>query len=142
MRLKKITDKKVRWVINTGSQDHRWLGNDYFANNGDEIIALKKTAITQASLGLSQIDSLRVNLKERVDGTKPLVSSKPIDGDVNPRYLEVSFSNSCNLKCAYCLPHISSSWMKELKQFGNYPTHSVHHAYPIEEKVPITDCSR
>jgi pyruvate-formate lyase-activating enzyme len=59
--------------------------------------------------------------------------------DVNPRYLEVSFSNSCNLKCAYCLPHISSSWMKELKQFGNYPTHSVHHSYPIEEKIPITD---
>ncbi len=78
--VKKITDKKVRWVINTGSQDHRWLGNDYFAKNGAEIIALKKTTITQASLGLGQMDSLRVNLKERLDGTKPLVSPKPIDG--------------------------------------------------------------
>jgi glyoxylase-like metal-dependent hydrolase (beta-lactamase superfamily II) len=22
-----VTDQPVRWVINTGSQDHRWLGN-------------------------------------------------------------------------------------------------------------------
>jgi hypothetical protein len=27
-----VTDKLVRWVINTSSQDHRWLGNDYFAS--------------------------------------------------------------------------------------------------------------
>jgi glyoxylase-like metal-dependent hydrolase (beta-lactamase superfamily II) len=79
--VKKITGKKIRWVINTGSQDHRWLGNDYFAKNGVEIIALKRTTITQASLGFGQMDSLRVNLKERLNGTKPLVSPKPIDGD-------------------------------------------------------------
>ena len=35
----KVTDKPVRWVINTGSQDHRWLGNDYFAGKGAEVIA-------------------------------------------------------------------------------------------------------
>lgn len=34
-----VTDKPVKWVINTGSQDHRWLGNDYFASKGAEIIA-------------------------------------------------------------------------------------------------------
>jgi len=37
----------VKWVINTGSQDHRWLGNDYFVSKGAEIIALEKTAETQ-----------------------------------------------------------------------------------------------
>jgi organic radical activating enzyme len=31
--------------------------------------------------------------------------------------------------------------MKELKQFGNYPTTSIHHAYPSEDKIPITDSS-
>lgn len=79
--IKKITDKKVRWVINTGSQDHRWLGNDYFAKRGAEIIALKRTTLTQASLGLAQMDSLRINLKERLDGTIPFVSPNPIDKD-------------------------------------------------------------
>ena len=34
----RVTSKPVRWVINTGSQDHRWLGNDYFAKQGAEIM--------------------------------------------------------------------------------------------------------
>ncbi len=41
---------------------------------------------------------------------------------VNPSYLEISFSSECNLKCAYCDPHISSSIKKEIDTFGPYPT--------------------
>ncbi len=37
----KVTKQPVRWVVNTGSQDHRWLGNDYFASKGAEVIALR-----------------------------------------------------------------------------------------------------
>lgn len=37
--IKSITDKPVVRVINTGGQDHRWLGNGYFKNQGAEIIA-------------------------------------------------------------------------------------------------------
>jgi pyruvate-formate lyase-activating enzyme len=40
------------------------------------------------------------------------------DEDIYPRYLEVSFSNACNLSCAYCGPEFSSSWVQELKQKG------------------------
>lgn len=39
---------------------------------------------------------------------------------INPRYLEVSFSSSCNFKCSYCSPTYSSSWEKEVKKFGAY----------------------
>jgi len=42
--------------------------------------------------------------------------------DINPSYLEISFSNVCNFKCAYCTPDISSKWAEEIKQFGTYPT--------------------
>ncbi|MCG8041551.1 MAG: MBL fold metallo-hydrolase, partial [Candidatus Thiodiazotropha endolucinida] len=28
--IKEITDKAVTWVINSGGQDHRWMGNGYF----------------------------------------------------------------------------------------------------------------
>lgn len=45
--IRAVTDKPVRWVINTGSQDHRWLGNAYFAGKGAEIIALERTAAMQ-----------------------------------------------------------------------------------------------
>jgi organic radical activating enzyme len=44
------------------------------------------------------------------------------DGDVNPSYLEVAFENTCNYKCAYCTPDVSSKWMEEIKQHGHYPT--------------------
>jgi organic radical activating enzyme len=41
---------------------------------------------------------------------------------VTPSYVEVSFGNDCNFRCAYCAPHISSSIMKELKEHGPYAT--------------------
>jgi glyoxylase-like metal-dependent hydrolase (beta-lactamase superfamily II) len=37
--IKSVTDKPVVRVINTGGQDHRWLGNGYFKNQGAQIIA-------------------------------------------------------------------------------------------------------
>ena len=79
--VKKLTGKPVRWVINTGSQDHRWLGNAYFAGQGAEIIALERTAATQKRLGLGQIDGLRPSLKEQIDGLKIMPATKPQAGD-------------------------------------------------------------
>ena len=40
----------------------------------------------------------------------------------NPRYVEVSFSNTCNFACSYCSPLFSSKWMDEVKKLGPYPT--------------------
>lgn len=40
------------------------------------------------------------------------------DEDVYPSYLEVSFGNTCNMKCTYCGPEYSSKWVEELKQQG------------------------
>lgn len=50
------------------------------------------------------------------------IKEMPWDANVEPTYLEVSFSNICNFKCAYCLPQISSKWMSEIKEHGPYPT--------------------
>jgi len=47
--------------------------------------------------------------------------------DINPTYLEVSFSNACNLKCSYCSSEVSSKWLEEIKQFGPYPTTQGNH---------------
>lgn len=43
-------------------------------------------------------------------------------GDITPTYLEVAFESTCNFKCAYCSPDVSSKWMEEIQQFGQYPT--------------------
>ena len=42
--------------------------------------------------------------------------------DFNPKYVEVSFSNTCNFKCAYCGPQYSSKWVEEIEKHGAYPT--------------------
>jgi hypothetical protein len=38
--------------------------------------------------------------------------------DIYPTYLEVDFSNVCNLKCTYCGPEYSSKWVEDLKAKG------------------------
>jgi len=50
------------------------------------------------------------------------IKNKPWDDNVDPSYVEVSFSNVCNFKCSYCAPHISSQWMEEIERYGAYPT--------------------
>ena len=35
--IKSITDKPITMVINSGGQDHRWLGNGYFKKLGAKI---------------------------------------------------------------------------------------------------------
>lgn len=78
VEVRKLTGKPVRWVINTGSQDHRWLGNAYFAGQGAEIVALERTVATQKRLGLGQIESLKPSLKEQVNDLQAMSASKPL----------------------------------------------------------------
>ena len=63
-------------------------------------------------------------------------------GNINPSYLEVSFSHGCNFKCSYCSPHISSKWMEEIKQYGKYPTsrnyNDISHI-ELQGKMPIPE---
>lgn len=42
---------------------------------------------------------------------------------VTPRYVEVSFSNKCNLKCSYCSSLYSSAWSQEHEAFGGGMPH-------------------
>jgi len=42
------------------------------------------------------------------------------DQNINPQYIEISFGNECNFKCGYCHPKHSSSYHKEIKDYGPY----------------------
>lgn len=48
------------------------------------------------------------------------VTSSKWDADINPSYLEVSFSSSCNFKCSYCGPTYSTAWIHEIEEKGAY----------------------
>jgi glyoxylase-like metal-dependent hydrolase (beta-lactamase superfamily II) len=78
--IRAVTEQPVRWVINTGSQDHRWLGNGYFAGKGAEVIALARTAATQAEYATQQMTGLERFLGKRLEGTKPLPAPKTLAG--------------------------------------------------------------
>lgn len=53
-------------------------------------------------------------------------ANDPLTWDVNPTYVEVNFSNVCNLKCSYCSPQFSSTWAQEAAKYGAYPTKQNH----------------
>ena len=79
---RRLTGKRVRWVLNTGSQDHRWLGNSYFAAQGAEIIALERTTLTQQRLGKGQLEALKPVLKEQMAATQVMTARQALPGDV------------------------------------------------------------
>ncbi|MCH9743050.1 MAG: MBL fold metallo-hydrolase [Proteobacteria bacterium] len=74
----KVTKQPIVAVINTGSQDHRWLGNGYFAAKGIEIIALQRTVDTQHKEGANQISGLKNSLGDQLSGTQPITAKSPI----------------------------------------------------------------
>ena len=80
--VRRLTGKPVRWVVNTGSQDHRWLGNSYFAGHGAEIVALERTTRTQQRLGKGQLEALNPVLKEQMTGTQVMTARQALPGDV------------------------------------------------------------
>jgi organic radical activating enzyme len=50
------------------------------------------------------------------------------NNDTNPAYVEVNFSNVCNLACSYCSPQFSSTWAAQVEKYGAYPTTVPHNA--------------
>lgn len=59
---------------------------------------------------------------ERVDE----IVNQPWNFNINPEYVEISFSNECNFKCGYCHPKHSSSYFNEIKQHGPYTNVNNH----------------
>lgn len=55
--------------------------------------------------------------------------------DVEPKYMEVSFSNVCNFKCAYCSPDLSSKWYEEISKHGAYPTTTNYNGFDWFKQV-------
>ncbi|MDD3517761.1 MAG: MBL fold metallo-hydrolase [Chromatiales bacterium] len=76
-----VTDKPIRYVINTGSQDHRWLGNAYFADKGVAIVALARTVETQQREADRHMERIQRILMARFEGTRAVTAEAPVLGD-------------------------------------------------------------
>jgi glyoxylase-like metal-dependent hydrolase (beta-lactamase superfamily II) len=67
--INKITQLPVKYVINTGGQDHRWLGNGYFKEQGAQIIAHSKAKGDMQDRAATLLAGLKTELREKLDGT-------------------------------------------------------------------------
>lgn len=74
--VKKVTVQPIKWVINTGGQDHRWLGNGYFEAQGAEIMAHANAEADMRARGPEQLMANASVLKEKLDGTKVVLPTR------------------------------------------------------------------
>ena len=72
-----ITNQPVKWVINSGGQDHRWLGNGYFRERGAKIIASENAISDQKTRTRDQLNGLYTLVgAEGVAGTTPVYADE------------------------------------------------------------------
>lgn len=83
--VRKVTDKPVRYVINTGGQDHRWLGNGYWRKQGAKIIASQAAVADQKDRASMQFTMLEQLLGDELAGTEAA-------------YADITFESSYSLE--------------------------------------------
>lgn len=76
-----LTDQPVTHVINTGGQDHRWLGNGYWLAQGATIIASADAVADQQARGSLQLTILSQLVGEGLNGTEPVFATVTFDTD-------------------------------------------------------------
>lgn len=76
-----VTPQPVKWVFNTGGQDHRWLGNGYFAAQGAEVIAHAAAKADMVDRGNDQLQGLKATLGAKADGTVPTLPTRWLNGN-------------------------------------------------------------
>lgn len=80
-----LTDQPVRYVINSGGQDHRWIGNSYWQAQGAEVIASAAAVADHHSRGSMEMTALQA-----------LVGDEGITG-TTLSYADIEFENTHTL---------------------------------------------
>lgn len=84
--IKQVTPQPVIAVINTGGQDHRWLGNGYFKQQGARLIASARAVVDQ-----------KARSQDQLIGLTSLVGAEGVEG-TNPVYADETFDHTLKLK--------------------------------------------
>jgi glyoxylase-like metal-dependent hydrolase (beta-lactamase superfamily II) len=82
--VRQVSAQPIRWVINTGGQDHRWLGNGYFKAQGAEIMAHANAEADMKARGAEQLRANAPVLKEKQNGTEVVLPTRWLK-DANTR---------------------------------------------------------
>ena len=88
-----LTNQPVVYVINTGGQDHRWLGNGYWKAQGATIIASSNAVQDQSERGSLQMTMLSQLVEDELQGTEPVHADIVFDAEhileVGERRIEI-----------------------------------------------------
>ena len=84
--IKTVSDKPIKYVVNTGGQDHRWLGNDYFKQLGATVLASQEAVKDQ-----------QARLKDILFRLSNTAGDKAIKGTVEV-YADITFENEYKLE--------------------------------------------
>ncbi|MBT8411690.1 MAG: MBL fold metallo-hydrolase, partial [Octadecabacter sp.] len=94
-----LTDQPVRYVINTGGQDHRWIGNAYWQAQGATVIASADAVADQMARASMQTTMLSQLIGDGLDGT-------------DPAYADITFDDAYTLKLGgqtFDLRHVAAA---------------------------------
>jgi glyoxylase-like metal-dependent hydrolase (beta-lactamase superfamily II) len=81
--LRTVTDKPVVLVINTGGQDHRWIGNGYWKERGARIVASKAAVEDQKARVSDELTALEMLIKpEGFAGTRDVYADETFDTEL------------------------------------------------------------
>lgn len=78
--VRRVTPQPVRWVINTGGQDHRWLGNGHFRAQGAELIAHAGGEADLKNRGHDHLQALGAVPGLVTEGTVPVLPTRWLRG--------------------------------------------------------------
>jgi len=74
--IRTLTDRPVTLVINTGGQDHRWMGNGYWTEQGARIVAAAVAVEDEQARASMQMTMLSQLIGEGLEGTEPVYASQ------------------------------------------------------------------
>lgn len=80
--LDQITEAPVTHVIDTGGQDHRWLGNGYWQAQGAQVYASTAAVADQQARESLQFTMLSQLIGEGLKGTAPAYADVTFDSDL------------------------------------------------------------
>ncbi len=79
--IRTFSDKPVKIVINTGGQDHRWLGNGYWKAKGAVTIASQAAVEDHKERASLQLSMLRNFLGNELEGTEPVFADTTFENE-------------------------------------------------------------
>lgn len=89
--VRSITDQPVEYVINTGGQDHRWLGNGYWQAQGAKVIASDAAVEDHHARAEEHMIALSRFLDDGLAGTEPAFADITFKADYTLEFGGISF---------------------------------------------------